>query len=69
MSFNTEPNHPTEPGYGRCSVCHKDRDCSEVYKWAGEEPMEYPKLYCNQCLEKERLRRTLCDECFHKLYN
>jgi len=50
----------------RCSVCHEDRDCNEMYKWAGEPAMEEPKYYCNQCMKMIRMEKLLCKDCFNK---
>lgn len=49
-----------------CEYCLEEKDCNEVYKFAGEEPMEPPMNVCDCCLTELRMEKLLCKECYDK---
>ena len=40
-----------------CDFCGDERDCNEVFKWAGENPRDKAELVCDGCMrEIDRLK-------------
>jgi hypothetical protein len=50
----------------RCEYCLEEKDCNEVYKFAGEEPMAEPYIICDSCLTELRMEKLLCKDCYDK---
>lgn len=48
-----------------CSVCNKEKDCTEFYTIAGAT-LEDPVNYCDECREEKEMKDMLCEDCFNR---